>query len=72
MVGIHFNEHVAGDGAVVFAHAWRPGAEDIYQSGWTAPIDPAGADLDQGPAIQPAPPYGESAAKLEELISSAH
>jgi ATP-dependent DNA ligase len=47
--GILFNEHIAGDGAIVFAHACRLGAEGIVSKKvWRVSIRPV-PRLDQGP-----------------------
>ena len=49
---ILFNEHVAEDGPMAFAHACRPRAS--FQSGWMAPIDPVRAQSGSRFAIRPA------------------
>jgi bifunctional non-homologous end joining protein LigD len=61
--GILFNEHIAGDGPVVFAHACRLGAEALCRRRSTAPIDPARAAFGSRCAILPALPCSGSGAR---------
>jgi bifunctional non-homologous end joining protein LigD len=40
---LRFNDHIEGDGATIFRHACRLGAEGIAQSGGILATAPAGA-----------------------------
>jgi hypothetical protein len=64
-VGILFNEHIAEDGPVVYAHACQLGAEGIVcRRRSIAPIDPARAVSGSRSAIPPASPCSERGAKF--------
>jgi ATP-dependent DNA ligase len=61
--GIRFNEPIAEDGSIVFAHACRLGAEGIVSKKVDAPTSPARAASGSRSAIPPASPCRESAAR---------
>jgi hypothetical protein len=61
--GILLNEHIAEDGATVFAHACRLGAEGIVSKRSTAAISPARAASGSRSAMPPASPRSGSGAR---------